>query len=130
MVVRQWSDRRMVRAATILHPFFKGLDHEEVWILIVKGKEPVTSMKICSGDQASVAIDKKRIAKEVLLNDGDGLILFHNHPSCNPQPSLADITETGKLNSMLRTLDLHLIDHIIFAGKSYFSFAEERIIKL
>ena len=67
-------------AATILHPFFKGLDHEEIWILIVKGKEPVTSMKICSGDQASVAIDKKRIAKEVLLNDGDGLILFHNHP--------------------------------------------------
>ena len=35
-------------AATILHPFFKGLDHEEIWILIVKGKEPVTSMKICS----------------------------------------------------------------------------------
>ena len=87
-------------------------------------------MKICSGDQASVAIDKKRIAKEVLLNDGDGLILSHNHPSCNPQPSLADITETGKLNSMLKTLDLQLIDHIIFAGKSYFSFAEERIIKL
>ena len=117
-------------AATILRPFFKGLDHEEVWIIIVKGKEPVTSMKICSGDQASVAIDKKRIAKEVLLNDGDGLILSHNHPSCNPQPSLADITETGKLNSMLKTLDLQLIDHIIFAGKSYFSFAEERIIKL
>ena len=87
-------------------------------------------MKICSGDQASVAIDKKRIAKEVLLNDGDGLILFHNHPSCNPQPSLADITETGKLNSMLKTLDLHLIDHIIFAGKSYFSFADEQIINL
>ena len=117
-------------AATILQPFFKGLDHEEVWILIVKGKQPVTSMKICTGNHASVAIDRKRIAKEVLLNDGDGLILSHNHQSCNPQPSLADITETGKLNSMLKTLDLQLIDHIIFAGKSYFSFAEERIIKL
>ena len=117
-------------AATILQPCFKGLDHEEVWILIVKGKKPVTSMRICTGNQASVAIDKKRIAKEVLLNDGDGLILSHNHPSCNPCPSIADITETGKLNSMLKTLDLHLIDHIIFAGKSYFSFADERIIKL
>ena len=117
-------------AATILQPCFKGLDHEEVWILIVKGKEPVTSMKICSGDQASVAIDKKRIAKEVLLNDGDGLILSHNHPSCNPRPSVADINETGKLESMLKVLDLKLLDHIIFAGKSYFSFAEERIIKL
>ena len=117
-------------AASLLFPFFDGLDHEEVWILIVKGKQPVTSIKICTGNQASVAIDKKRIAKEVLLNDGDGLILSHNHPSCNPCPSIADITETGKLNSMLKTLDLHLIDHIIFAGKSYFSFADEEITSL
>lgn len=117
-------------AASLLYPFFDGLDHEEVWILIVKGKKPVTSIKICTGNQDSVAINKKQIAKEVLLNDGDGLILSHNHPSCNPCPSIADITETGKLNSMLKTLDLHLIDHIIFAGKSYFSFADERIIKL
>ena len=117
-------------AATILRPFFKGLDHEEVWILIVKGKEPVTSMKICSGDQASVTIDKKRIAKEVLLNDGDGLILSHNHPSCNPRPSVADINETGKLESMLKVLDLKLLDHIIFTDNNYFSFAEERIFNL
>lgn len=117
-------------AATILQPCFKGLDHEEVWILIVKGKQPVTSMKICTGNHASVAIDRKRIAKEVLLNDGDGLILSHNHPSCNPRPSVADINETGKLESMLKVLDLKLLDHIIFTDNNYFSFAEERIITL
>ena len=117
-------------AATILQPFFKGLDHEEVWILIVKGKQPVTSIRICTGNQASVAIDRKRIAKEVLLNDGDGLILSHNHPSCNPRPSIADINETGKLESMLKVLDLKLLDHIIFTDNNYFSFAEERIFNL
>ena len=117
-------------AATILQPFFKGLDHEEVWILIVKGKQPVTSMRICTGNQASVAIDRKRIAKEVLLNDGDGLILSHNHPSSNPRPSIADINETGKLKTMLKVLDLKLLDHIIFTDNNYFSFVEERIINL
>ena len=117
-------------AATILHPFFKGLDHEEVWILIVKGKNLVTSKRIGMGNQESVPIDKKGIIKEVLLTGGDGIVLSHNHPSSNPRPSMADISETRKLNSMLKTLDLQLIDHIIFAGKSYFSFAEERIIKL
>ena len=117
-------------AATILRPFFKGLDHEEVWILIVKGKTPVSSIKICTGNQTSVTIDKRRIAKEVLLNDGDGIVLSHNHPSCNPQPSIADIAETEKLNAMLKLLDLKLIDHIIFAGKNYFSFAEDRILTL
>lgn len=117
-------------AATILHPFFKGLDHEEVWILIVKGKNLVTSKRIGMGNQESVPIDKKGIIKEVLLTGGDGIVLSHNHPSSNPMPSMADISETRKLNSMLKTLDLHLIDHIIFAGKSYFSFAEEQIINL
>ena len=111
-------------------PLFRYLRIEEVWILIVKGKQPVTSIRICTGNQASVAIDRKRIAKEVLLNDGDGLILSHNHPSCNPRPSIADINETGKLESMLKVLDLKLLDHIIFTDNNYFSFAEERIFNL
>ena len=117
-------------AATLLHPCFNGIDHEEVWILIVKGKNPVTSKRIGMGNQESVPIDKKGIIKEVLLTGGDGIVLSHNHPSSNPRPSMADISETRKLNSMLKTLDLHLIDHIIFAGKSYFSFAEEQIMNL
>lgn len=117
-------------AATLLHPCFNGIDHEEVWILIVKGKNPVTSKRISMGNQESVSIDKKGIIKEVLLNGGDGIVLSHNHPSCNPRPSMADISETRKLNSMLKTLDLQLLDHIIFTEKSFFSFAEEQIINL
>ena len=92
-------------AATLLHPCFNGIDHEEVWILIVKGKNPVTSKRIGMGNQESVPIDKKGIIKEVLLTGGDGIVLSHNHPSSNPRPSMADISETRKLNSMLKTLD-------------------------
>ncbi len=73
-------------AATLLYPCFNGIDHEEVWILIVKGKNPVTSKRIGMGNQESVPIDKKGIIKEVLLTGGDGIVLSHNHSSSNPRP--------------------------------------------
>lgn len=115
-------------AANFLFPLFDGLDHEEIWILIMKKYAPIKTIRISTGDEESVHIDKKAIAKEIILNDGDGVILSHNHPSSNPTPSIADIMETNNLRKALIILDLVLIDHLIITEKTYFSFAEERIL--
>ena len=52
------------------------------------------------------------------------MILVHNHPSGNNRPSTSDINLTNNLRDAGKFLDLPILDHIIIAGKTYFSFAD------
>jgi DNA repair protein RadC len=63
-----------------------------------------------------------------LDNNASSIILCHNHPSGNTQPSEADIRLTRKLKEAGLLLDLPVLDHIILGGDSYFSFADEGMI--
>ena len=56
------------------------------------------------------------------------LVICHNHPSGNTQPSEADIRLTRKLKEAGLLLDLPVLDHIIVGGEGYFSFADEGMI--
>ena len=49
----------------------------------------------------------------------------HNHPSGNPAPSASDMNETNKLKKACDIFDISLLDHIILADTTYYSFAEE-----
>ncbi len=68
------------------------------------------------------------ILKMAIENLATSLILCHNHPSGNLQPSDADITITRRLKESATLMDIALLDHIIVAGKGYYSFADENLI--
>jgi DNA repair protein RadC len=57
-----------------------------------------------------------------------GLIVSHNHPSGNLQPSQADIDLTRKIKEAGRFLEIQLLDHIILTTEGYYSFADEGLI--
>jgi DNA repair protein RadC len=63
-----------------------------------------------------------------LEHNASSVILCHNHPSGNNQPSEADIRLTRKLKDAGLMLDLPVLDHLIIGGDSYFSFADEGMI--
>lgn len=56
------------------------------------------------------------------------IIVAHNHPSGDPEPSRADITSTQQLIAAGQILGVKLIDHVIVAGDEYFSFAMNSLI--
>jgi DNA repair protein RadC len=53
------------------------------------------------------------------------IILCHNHPSGNLQPSQADILLTKKLKKAGEVLDMTVFDHLIVSERGYYSFADE-----
>jgi DNA repair protein RadC len=57
-----------------------------------------------------------------------GLIICHNHPSGNLNPSRADEEITRKIKNAGDFLDLHLLDHIILSSEGFYSFADEGLI--
>lgn len=113
-------------AANLLREDLNDLDHEESWVLYLNNcNRPLDKLMITVGSIASTIIDHRRIVKQALLCNATRIILFHNHPSGNPLPSKADITETEKLKKACDLFEISLLDHIIIADDSFYSFADE-----
>lgn len=105
----------------------KSLDHEECWVLYLDGRSCVAGRsQLCVGGLDSTTIDTRRIIRDALDLSASSVILVHNHPSGNPQPSVSDIRETERLRTALHSVGLTLADHVILTRLDFFSFAESR----
>ncbi len=111
-------------------PVMKGLDHEECWILYLnRANYLISREKVSSGGLDSTTLDCKTIVRKALEKKATGIIVVHNHPSGSALPGNADIHATRQLASALRTCELSLIDHVIIAESSYYSFSDEELTK-
>lgn len=106
-----------------------GLDHEECWVLFLNRAKNVLSIdKITSGSLTNTSMDTQGILRKAIEKKADGIILVHNHPSGNPKPSKGDIIMTESLRRGSNMLDISLVDHVIIADGSYYSFADEEVV--
>ena len=83
---------------------------------------------ISSGGISGTVADPKFIFKIALDHLASSLILVHNHPSGNLQPSEADIRLTHKLRKSGELLEIAVLDHIIFTDHNFLSFADENLL--
>ena len=84
---------------------------------------------ISTGGITGTVADPKLIIAVALKSAATGIILAHNHPSGNLQPSAADIEITQKIQSACKFLDIKLLDHIIVVPpESYLSFVDEGLM--
>ena len=115
----------------LMLPLLKGLDHEECWVLYLnRANYVVGKERLTSGTADTTLIDVKRILRGVIQRQAKAVILVHNHPSGSPLPGEADIRETRRLQLALRTFDCALFDHVVIADGSYYSFQDERVVKM
>lgn len=99
---------------------------EEFWVIYLDRKNTILDKKnISKGGVSSTVVDSKIIFKFALELLASGLILVHNHPSGNRQPSDIDVSITNKVKNAALLFDMNLLDHVIFAGSEYYSFADE-----
>lgn len=113
----------------LFHPLLGDLDHEEFWLLMLNRANKILGrFKVSQGGLSGTVIDTRIILKKALDNLASSIIVCHNHPSGNNQPSDADVKITEKLKKAAEMLEIKLLDHVIIADKSYFSFADEGLI--
>jgi DNA repair protein RadC len=114
---------------TLFQPVLGDLVHEEFWILLLnRANRVIDNIRISQGGISGTVIDVRIILKHALDRLASAIILCHNHPSGNLKPSEADMKITSKIRDSCRTMDLHLLDHLIVADNSYFSFSDEGLI--
>lgn len=117
-------------AASLLHENLSTLDHEEVWIIYLRSNCSLIGLEMISrGTLDQTSVDCRTVLRQSLLNNAGGIILLHNHPSGDSRPSQADIRFTDRLRQACSLMGINLVDHIIVAEESFFSFCEEKTFK-
>ena len=89
----------------------------------------IAKEKLTFGGQDFTLFDKRVIIRRAIERKASSLILVHNHPSGNPYPSVEDINQTKDLHRAMSSCGLQLLDHVIVAGASYYSFSDEQVVR-
>lgn len=120
------SIRRAQEAVELAAPRLRYLDHEELWVAYLNKENLVIAYEMLfKGSLDAVSISHRQIIAHALSKNASNLILFHNHPSGNPTPSLSDINQTRMVTNACKTMEMQMLDHIIIGAGSYYSFADE-----
>lgn len=110
----------------LMHPILADLQHEEVWILLLnKANRVMKKLQISKGGISSSVVDVRMIMKESIESLASGMVICHNHPSGNMQPSKDDDAITHKLHEAGKIMDIQLLDHVIVCDYSYYSYRDE-----
>ncbi len=102
-----------------------NLDHEEIWMLLLNRRNVVIrELRLTSGSATASIFDLKKAIKHAILENAEGVILCHNHPSGATRPSVQDDNITRKLTEACRFMDIRMLDHVILTSGSFFSYAD------
>ena len=103
-------------AAALFRPLFIAGAREMVAVLFLDAANRQLALECWPGEAETVALPLRAILRIALDLDAVGLIVAHDHPSGDPQPSRADILATRLLAETAGAVGIRLHDHLIFAG--------------
>lgn len=122
--------REKVACSRDAYEIFQGVlgdqPYESFWIILLnKANKVIRKCSISEGGVSGTVVDPRKIFKIALDHHASSVILGHNHPSGNMQPSEADRKITKKIKEAGLVLDVAVLDHIIIGEGNYYSFADE-----
>lgn len=88
----------------------------------------IEAEEIFRGTLTQTSVYPREVVKSALAHNAAAVILAHNHPSGNPEPSQADCLLTRQLASALSLVDVRVVDHFVVAGDGILSFAERGLL--
>ena len=126
MALDKTKVRTSKEIAYYIRTSIKDFTHEVFAVLFLNMANKVNHFEIISsGGITGTVADPRIILKKALEHNATSIILSHNHPSGNLQPSRADKMLTEKIKEAAKYFDIEVKDHIIVSEEGYYSFAEE-----
>jgi DNA repair protein RadC len=129
----KWLSNRKITSpqdiAEIFIPILRDEIKEKFIVVCLNSANKIIKHETISvGNLNSSVVHPREIFKVAIDNTSASIILIHNHPSGNPDPSNEDISITKKIVESGKILDIPVFDHLIIAGETYTSFVEKRLI--
>ncbi|WP_243358148.1 RadC family protein [Fundidesulfovibrio terrae] len=106
-----------------------NLATEEFWVLLLDGANRVLGWeRVSRGTVDQTPVYPREILALALSRQAAGVIMVHNHPGGDPKPSDKDREITRQVSLAAHGLGVRVLDHVIVAGKQYFSFKKARLM--
>jgi DNA repair protein RadC len=135
---RQAIERKMQRGTAFNSPAavkeylrakLAGFEHEVFAVLFMDTQHRLIEYaEMFRGTIDGASVYPRELVKEALRLNAAAVIVSHNHPSGNPEPSAADRALTSQIKQALGLVDVRVLDHVIVAGTDTTSFAERGLI--
>jgi DNA repair protein RadC len=110
-------------------PYLRDMRKEIFKVVLLDGKNKIIKdVTISEGTLTKSIVHPREVIKEAVLESSPALVLIHNHPSGEPQPSQDDIEITNRIISACELVGIRVLDHIIIGDNNYFSFLNEGLI--
>lgn len=117
--------RSSADVVNLMSPLLEALDYEEFWVLMLSRANRVTYRRLISqGGTAATVVDVKLLLKRAIDCLAESMILVHNHPSGNPQPSGEDDVLTRRIADGAKLLGIRVLDHVIIARQKSYSYQD------
>lgn len=129
----KWFSNKKITSPAEIAEIFIPLLHDELKerfiVVSLSSANKIIKYDIISvGNLNSSVVHPREVFKTAIENSAASIILIHNHPSGNLEPSSEDISITKKIVESGKILDIPVFDHLIIAGNGYTSFVEKRLI--
>lgn len=109
-------------AYDILKPFLGCLDHEELWVVILDTRNRVMRLvKLYVGSVNSSQVRIGEVFRQAIIENAHTIIIAHNHPSGDPNPSPDDVALTRVVSQAGELLQIECLDHLIVGDGKYVS---------
>lgn len=131
---RRVVDQRMRRGTSFKDPsvarqFFRdklaGLEREVFAAVFLDCRHRMIDYaELFFGSLDGAEVHPREVVRQALLHNAGALLIAHNHPSGNAEPSAADRALTARLKQALALIEVRLLDHIVVGGSQTMSLAE------
>ncbi|NOT29214.1 MAG: DNA repair protein RadC [Planctomycetes bacterium] len=109
----------------LLRPRTRGLEQETFWALVLDGKQRLRRIvPISAGTLTASLVHPREVFRAAIREAAAALIVAHNHPSGDPEPSSEDLAVTERLRQAGEVLGIPLQDHVILGDESFVSLRE------
>lgn len=109
--------------------FYDKLDEAFYLLSLSAQKRLISVHKISDGDEGETPLYIRKIAKKALVNDARYVILVHNHPCGNTNPSISDVKASNECIKAFDVIGIELLDSIIVSGKQCCSLKDKGYLK-
>jgi len=119
---RRHTIENTIDALDYLRLKLANLEREEFLVVFLNTRHAVISFEtMFRGSVRECPVFPREIARAALRHNATAVLLAHNHPSGNPEPSHADLVLRDAIVVALRLFDIRVIDHIVIGGARHVS---------
>jgi DNA repair protein RadC len=125
---QRWTIRAPRDVADRLLPEMARLEREELRVLLLNAKNGmIRQSTVYVGNVSAALVRVAELFRDAVRAHAAGLIVVHNHPSGDPEPSPDDLHLTAEAIAAGRLLDIPLLDHVILATDGFVSLRDRGI---